>query len=88
MGLLRGLAALLDRGLAGRSGSRAFTASISDRQRRFRVGRHRDVDRLEALEVLVVRLGVELDRADADQLGAGLDPLGWLKPMPCSPLST
>jgi hypothetical protein len=28
----------------------------------------------KALEVLVVRLGVELDRADADQLGLGLDP--------------
>ena len=43
-------------------------------QRRFGVGGHGHVHRLEALEVLVIRLGQQLDGVDADQLGVGLDP--------------
>ena len=55
-------------------GIAAFTASISDGSVASASAAIADVDRLEALEVLVVRLGVELDRVDADQLGVGLDP--------------
>ena len=70
--LLRRLAALLDRGLAVVRDRRLHRLD-QRRQRRFGVGRHRHVDRLEALEVLIVRLGEQLDRVDADQLGARLD---------------
>ena len=34
-----------------------------------RIARHVDVDNLEALEVLVVRFGIECDRTDADEPG-------------------
>src|SRR5215475_1700341 len=44
------------------------------RKRGFGVTSHADVDGLEALEVLVVGFLIELDRADGDELGAGLDP--------------
>ena len=52
----------------------AFTASISAGKRRFGIGRHRHIDRLETLEVLVVRLGQQLRGVDADELGLRLDP--------------
>jgi hypothetical protein len=41
-------------------------------QRRFCIGRNDEIDFGEALEILVVRLDVEVRRADADELGAGL----------------
>ena len=60
------------------AGSACFTASISAGSVASRVARHLHVDRLEALEILVVRLGVEHDRTDADQLGVRLD-VGFLQ---------
>jgi hypothetical protein len=45
-------------------------------QRGFGIGGHLDVDHLEALEVLVVRLGDEVGGVDADQLRVLLDARG------------
>ncbi len=72
LGLARSFAAPLDRGLAigGDGRSDRFDQR---RKRGFGIGRHMHVNDLEALEVLVVRLGQQVDRADADELGPGLD---------------
>src|SRR5262249_55802008 len=76
--LAEGFTALIDGSLAvvGNGGPYGFNER---RQCRLGVGRHRYVDDLETLEVLVVRLGDEFDRIDADQFGTGFD-LGFIEP--------
>src|SRR4051794_32445725 len=61
-GLLHGLAALLERRLSI-ARDRGLYRLDQSRQRRFGVAGHGDIDRLEALEVLEIRLGVEFDAA-------------------------
>ena len=60
-----------DRGAVRRNGR--FHSFDEGGERRLRIRRHADVDGLEALEVLVIGLGEQIDGVDADQLRLGLD---------------
>ena len=70
---LGGLAAFFNRRLAV-VGDRRLDRLDQRGKRRFGIRRHRHVDGLEALEVLIVRLGQQLRGVDADELGLGFDP--------------
>ena len=72
MGGADGVAALGHRIFAV-AGDRRLHRFDQRRQGRFRIARHRHVDALEALEILIVRLGEQFGRADADQFCARLD---------------
>src|SRR5438094_417681 len=71
-GILRRLATRRDRRLAIVAYRRSHRFDERG-QGRLGVGGHLHIDHLEALEVLIVRLGVEVDRADADEPGIGID---------------
>ena len=72
VGLALRFAALCDGRLAVIGDGRLYRFD-QRRQRRLGIGGHGHVDFLEALHVLVVGLGVEIDRVDADEFGARLD---------------